>query len=609
MVKNFLSKKIYLSLSACLVIISIFAGAITVFMFAQQFNGAEKIWRCMTESAFLPFILNVLPILLATLLAFFLTGSASVSCGLVGFAAIFLTLVNRYKIVFRKDALMPWDLTLGAEFMGIARSLGREFYFALFEKVALAFLLLAGLIFFVRTKRMRPRIRLAGAVCAAGLILAVNFTLLNNAALYSSLHVEGNIYNTVDNYDSKGFLYSFIYNLNSSRLQKPVGYDRRAVDSAIAAGARPADEVRTRMPHVIMVLSEAFSDFPIDAPLSFEGFTDPLANYKQILQEARHGYIVTPGFGGGTADTEFDIFTGVNTRHFRGIPYSFRLINKPFNSMARTLSTLGYANIAIHPGYGWFYNRQNVYLDLGFSRFISSSEFPEYRMKGMYIDETYTMEKLREEFEKHLAENPGQPLFEFLITIQNHGPYPDKYLVAKNFNSSAQLSQQDENELANYLEGLADADRELGRLTEYLKGLEEPVVLLYFGDHRPALSVELLNAMLPQEPPGSPGEKIEMFEAPYILWQNPSAEALESLGKTNAPEIMSANYLGALLLTALGQTDIDPYFSFLADMMTQYPIVTEHEFWTETGGWQVYTPGKNAGLDLLIHWEYYRVTN
>jgi phosphoglycerol transferase MdoB-like AlkP superfamily enzyme len=603
--QKFCRKKFYLNLYASLAMIFLFGCCVTIFLFSLQFNGAEKIWLCMTRSNFLLFWLNCLPVLLPTLFIFFATGSASLSCCVTGSAALALGLINRYKIAFRRDALMPWDYRLASEFLGIARSMGKDFYLAMFQKIALALTLLAALLFFVRTRKFRPQARLWGALAAAGLSLAANFTLLSDRDLYAALPVAGNQYNVVDNYDSKGFLYSFLYHFNSTSVRQPPGYNPRRLAAEVSA--RQGGEARAQggpFPHVLMILSEAFSDLPMAPALSYEGFADPLAHYKQILQEASlAGHIVTPGFGGGTADTEFDIFTGVNTRHFRGVPYSFNLINRPAASLARVLAGLGYGNFALHPGYGWFYNRQNVYPLLGFSRFTDVSVFTDTtRQRGMYVDETYTMDTYLAAFQEHLAQQPDTPLLAFLITIQNHGPYPGKYQAAKNFHSQIPLAPQDEEELANYIDGLLDVDRELGRLTDFLRDLDEPVVVLYFGDHRPALRPDLFHTLLP-EAANSP---TLLFEAPFVLWQNPAAQAQGPLRAPDTAETVSAAYLGGLLLEALGLGDADPYFSFLNEARRKFPVVLEGEY-LSGGTWVPYQPGAEPSLDVLMDWEYDRI--
>ena len=93
-----------------------------------------------------------------------------------------------------------------------------------------------------------------------------------------------------------------------------------------------------------------------------------------------------------------------------------------------------------------------------------------------------------ENFEKHTAES-GNPLFEFCVTIQNHGPYGEKYTdLARNFASNTSLTGDEEAIYSGYFEGIDDADKQIEDLVNYFSNSDEPVVLVFFGDHLPGFS-------------------------------------------------------------------------------------------------------------------------
>lgn len=142
------------------------------------------------------------------------------------------------------------------------------------------------------------------------------------------------------------------------------------------------------------------------------------------------------------------------------------------------------------PGYAWFYNRQNVYPDLGFaaSYFLEDSFDLATQGYGGYVNETATMDKIIETLDTHIKET-DTPLFSFTVTIQNHGPYEKKYgTLEQNFSSDIELNETQTDLLTQYFQGIGDADEQIGRLKEYAEDSDEPIVLVYFGDHLPGFS-------------------------------------------------------------------------------------------------------------------------
>ena len=72
--------------------------------------------------------------------------------------------------------------------------------------------------------------------------------------------------------------------------------------------------------------------------------------------------MVVPGFAGGTANTEFDVLTGMQTMALSASTTSaMRVVNRNLDSLFRVFGNDGYETAFCHPGDNWFYNRENVY--------------------------------------------------------------------------------------------------------------------------------------------------------------------------------------------------------------------------------------------------------
>ena len=563
----------------------------------------------------LMFLLNWLPVAIIMFILFFMGLNAVASVAFVGFFGIALSFLNRTKMLIRNDPLLPWDISLGGEVTGIAKSFGMGtvglVIFAVLFYIVVA--VLAALL--IRSEKLHLKFRAAGLAIVMAVLMAVTNPLYKSTELNSKLYVIGNVYNQVATFNSKGFLYSFIYTYNTNKISKPDNYDSTAVIQKINT-FRHADAVameNMKKPHIIMIMGEAFSEFSLSPHFDFTGYTDPLYNYKQIKEGSYYGQIVVPNIGGGTADTEFDVMSGLSTRHLRGAPFAFRLIGSEFDSIAHQLSKLGYNNEFIHPGHNWFYNRQNVYSYMGFNRLVFLDEFKGENEKGMYIAEDVTIDRIISMFETHVNENPGIPYFQYCVTIQNHGPYKDKYLADTNFSTDLDISTDDINAISNYFEGLADADRELKRLTDYFESIGEPVVILYFGDHLPAFTAGVYDAIYPALYENSEMDNlIRLYKTPFIIWENSEAKALDlnghSFGEKNENRLFTSNFLGAFLFDYLGFKNISPLIDHLNELRMQFPVITEHRSFTPDGTTSIgLSDEERKNLVLYRNWEFYKI--
>jgi hypothetical protein len=164
------------------------------------------------------------------------------------------------------------------------------------------------------------------------------------------------------------------------------------------------------------------------------------------------------------------------------------------------------------------------------------------------------------------------------------------------------------NILSNYFYGLADCDRELRRLTDYLQGLGEPAVVLYYGDHTPSFGDGIERALRPDT--GDPaGDAIKRYKVPFIIWGN---DAYRETGGGDAQPLdmgmFSANYLGVKLFSMLGFDGIDPYFDFCLDLMDEYPIILGSRYIDKDGALHSIGLDDDHDLNLYRSWGYYLLT-
>ena len=569
------------------------------------------------------FFLNALPLTLVMLCFFFLTSRMWISYVVSGSVYLVMEMINYFKIGLRHDPFVPADILLGNESTKIIKIKELPINTGLVV-IMILFLIGAVALFLIKiTKPMKWCYRIIGTITCVVLSIILYNTAYNNKNLYDEFMVSGTIYSSVDIVRSRGFMYSFLFNVNSLKLTAPEGYQPQEVKKALenyekeeVIEASNSIDSDNESPHVIAIMSEAFFDIDRVQGIEFYDYNDPLKNYNKIIEEAYHGKLVTGVYGGGTAVTECEFLTGFSL----SIPtwsteiYSV-FIRKDTYSLAKLFKDKGYKTTALHPGYKWFYNRFNVYDYFGFDKLFFAENITERNTKTLtyYISDMDTYKFLLKDFKSHLEDNPGIPYFNFTVTIENHGPYPNKPIGYPEILKHNDLVDEEYYYLINnYVGGLKQNDEALGYLVEQLKELEEPVVFLYFGDHLPFLGSDFTGYKAMNYNIGTSygvDEYLNTYETPYFIWSNDSAKELykrqqKALPIGEAPKI-SANYLGAVLVDYVGFRS-SPYFNYLNDLKEELPVITRRFYKTREGSFtENLSDDEKALLNQYRNLQYY----
>ena len=484
--------KYRLSLPLSLLAAALLAGGITLLALWCQPNSFRAVASGFLRQPLL-IVLNALPAGLLLLAAAALLRNVFFAGALVNLAVCGLSIANRVKIEVRDEPVFPRDFALLKEVGSALESYDIHYPAAQIAAVVLVTVALLALGVFIGCKPFpAERLRgwagsLAGFALSLAVLTGLIFTLYASKDLYQSFQVSNAEYVPAV-FNDLGFPYAFCHHFTTYLVDRPEGFRR-----AEAEGWETGDRTGLgKAVSVVMVMNEAFSDLT-DAPAFAWGEEgDPLANFHALRQDphALSGHVAVPGFAGGTANTEFDVLTGMQTNALSASTTSaMRVVNRNLDSLFRVFGNDGYETSFYHPGDNWFYNRENVYRWFGAeeTRFVGDMESPEY--KGRWVTDGYAAGLIEEAFEAAEA-----PLFHFTTTIQNHMSYTaDKYGPDYEFPPTGVpgLSEEVEALLSVYVEGVRDADAMLGRLWKYFDGRSEPVVLVYFGDHLPYLGNDM----------------------------------------------------------------------------------------------------------------------
>ena len=557
-------------------------------------------------------ILNALPIAVLLLVLYFIIGNSFTAGAVTNFVFGLMSYTNLLKIDGRDDPFVPADVILMREALAATGEYRLDMHIGIvvLVLVSTAVLLIIGL----RRKQAKPRTgaRIAGIVLSLAVFFASFFTVYRSSAIYSSFPVTSE-YNVTAIFNELGFNYCFLYNFDLYGVDKPENYSASEVEGWIAeADSSPQTGVK---PHVLMLMCEAFNDVTEADAFAFTEQDDPMRCYKQVRDgdNCISGSIVVPNFGAGTANTEFDVLTGMQTNLISQTGNSaLRSFHKNISSMARTLAAEGYDSFYFHPGDSWFYNRDSALSHMG----IDDKTFIEDLENKSNMDDVY-LEHLISFLGQRTGD--GQKLFTYSTTIQNHQAYNyAKYpgITIPEVPLKVTVSDEAMELLSVYSYGVKCSSEMLLALTEYLNGLDEPYLLVFFGDHMPNLGADYLSYReLGMDVGGNSQESlIASCSAPFIIWGNDAYDAAYDFDRMAASLDLPANgrisacFLGELALEMAGAGDSDPYFSFLGKLRRDMPVIKSDIIATPDGALtDLHTDAQNALIHKLRCWQYYRM--
>ena len=363
-----------------------------------------------------------------------------------------------------------------------------------------------------------------------------------------------------------GVIANFIMSFTTLDTSAPDGYSIIELNSIDISGYEGSSD----RPNIIIIMNEAMTD-PERSDTTGEDYDDPMPYYRSMNGQPNtiQGYALSSVYGGNTANSEFEMLTGLPTAFLPkgSIPYNLYLNEKTY-SLAYMLKDKGYETVAMHPypGEGW--NRDKVYPLLGFDRsvFLYDMEITDDDYIRWFASDMCAYRNLIRVIDENEAKD--SPLFAFMVTVQNHGDYSDP---GDNMTVTEYLKGHDDLNL--YLTLLKDSDDALEYLIEDLMGRDEKYIVLIFGDHHPRIS-ELSEDM------SSGGEA---WVIPYMIWSNYDNELISRSAVTDGNGLTSINYIGLELLidADIGLSD---YFELIDSFRHEIPSINAAGYYSLSEG-------------------------
>jgi hypothetical protein len=509
----------------------------------QNRLGADVItWRAwLTTTAIL---------LLVQVLVYAATSSAATAILLV--APIFATMVfaTLVKIRFMHSAVQPFDLLTLPEFLPLFDAFFGT-WAAIGSAIAIACWLVALVVVWRRTRsRVSAPRRVAVGATSFVLLAALVVAFLpprvlppldrHGDAMYAAVTALGAPQSEHrDMVRSGGIVLNFLSELQSAFVVVPTDYSAAHVASVmrtypVAAATAP----RRGGVSLVVYLVESFMD---PNELGFTYTADPIPNLRALRRAQVGGWAIVPRAFGGSANTEFELLTGMTNSFLPegSIPYR-QHVRTPLPALPSTLRDLGYATIAVQADPRYYYDRERVYPLLGFDRtvWLHEAKVPQADRGGWPSDEVLVDSVIA-------ATSRSHPAFVFGFPSSTHSPYN-----AGTYASSALAVTDAPNaavraEVQEYINAERVADRAIGRLVEHYRSVPDSTIVVIFGDHLPPLSsgalARLTNRLskLPEVE-----HTRETRRVPLLVWAN--------FTLAHAEPTLSVNLLAPFLLERMG---------------------------------------------------------
>lgn len=527
---------------------------------------------------------NAIPIYVFANLLLFVVRNVKVVMSLALVIALFISSLNHYVIGFRDKPIMLGDVFAIRTAASVAK--GYEFkgycYILLGLLVVISFVLLMRWFVIEEEKKKKRWYNIIKIVIMMAIFMKI---------FWPQLYVY--YWDIVDSYQKQGMVAGFISYAKNEAYAKPEGYSKDECEDLLA-DTEPVEALsNTKAENVIVIMNESFSDLRIiggeKVPSDIIPFIDSLTD------DVIKGQLYVPVFGAGTANSEFEVLTGISTAYVKGIPYQ-SLIHKDIEGMGSFFASDSYETNAFHPCWANNWSRQSVYQYMGFQDMFFLEDLEEKENIRTHISDSYDYRCVIDDYERKQTDN----YFMFNVTIQNHGGYTDDF--NKGFESTVDLSSIGNFEgTENYLSLLKESDKAFEELVTYFSKVEEPTLICMFGDHQAQIE-DSYYEYLYGKPLGelTPEEVQKRYITPFIIWTNYDIEEMEV-------EKISGNYLYTLVLQTAGY-ELTGYNAFLYHLYEKYPVITPVGVYDDKG---VYYPSVDDIQDTMLSdyekLQYYRI--
>ena len=376
-------------------------------------------------------------------------------------------------------------------------------------------------------------------------------------------------WNPIADATSNGPAINFLQLAHTKIMDKPEDYSEETMTKIAKKYSKEADSInQSRTTNltdntVIMVLSETFSD-PTRVPgVSFA--EDPMPNIRQIKSETTSGLMLSPGYGGGTANIEYQALTGLSMANYSdtlSIAYQ-QLV--PGQKWDQSLNQLWNekngedSSVAFHAYNRGMYFRDINYKKFEFSKFYATDGTPELTDLRLIDSAWYASdESFYSQVLKKVQSSDGDKFYQ-VVTMQNHMYNKYKYL-----DTSENLQENERLNIETYTKGLNYTDQATQDFLNTLNNIDRPITVIFYGDHLPGIYSTAYS---------DSDNILGLHETDYFIWSNNVSSAAGTKLDDASSAYTSSNYFSAQLASHLN-AKVSPYLAFLTEMHQAIPAMS-----------------------------------
>ena len=425
---------------------------------------------------------------------------------IIGAIWVILGIANGYILLKRVTPFNAQDLKIAGDGIALINN-----YCNGFEVVVIAVGAVALLIWLISMWRRGGQYagKIHHVAALIGIIVCgVLYTFVTNIAIDKRV-VSTYFGNIAFAYEDYGLPYCFSASLFNTGISEPNGYTKKAMakidkDGELnqTATSRSSDE----LPNIIVVQLESY--FDVANAEFFTTSEDACPNLHNLYQNYSNGYFKVPSVGAGTANTEFEVLTGMNLRYFGPGEYPYKTYSKkhPTESAATALASLGYGTHALHDNTGNFYSRANVFNNMGFDTFTSK----EFMNVLQTTENGWAKDEILTQHIMEAMDTTKQEDFVFTVSVQGHGNYPETQVIE---NPKIKVEGIEDEALKNkweyYVNQVYEMDQFVGDLIKAVEERNEPSVVVFYGDHLPTMGLKAEDL-----------KSRYLYNTNYVIWDN-----------------------------------------------------------------------------------------
>lgn len=317
--------------------------------------------------------------------------------------------------------------------------------------------------------------------------------------------VDNKVSGLANKYEHNGFVYCFISSVIERGMTEPKEYSNSEVAS-IVHDVNTGEECKSQKPNIIFLQLESF--FDVNNIKAYTYSENPVPVFNNLQNNFSHGYLNVPTFSAGTANTEFEVISGMDVDFFGIGEVAYQTVVKdlPIETVCHILKSNGYSTHAIHNNSASFYDRNLIYQNLGFDTFTSL----EYMYNVEYNALGWARDTVIETAIEDCLSSTKNNDFIYAVGVQSHGVYSENLVdSAREITVTGIEDENTKKSFEYYLGQLREVDEFVGNLIKSLQNRNEPTLLVVFGDHLPGFEVD-----------DSQLHNNSKYQTQYALWSN-----------------------------------------------------------------------------------------